>query len=188
MTWRWAGEMKLTIFMRVAQRGQTSGSTFHTCLRRAAPGLVGGDRVVVGRGGRVVRGVGFGAATSGGAGIEAKVAGKVLSGVGDVLGELGDEVQGIEDLEVAADAAEEVAACGLGKALAVGLFGAVEDRALRGDADQALEAERTAQHVLGETFAAGDVVGIELHGEVDLEARVPPRCHLPDEGLVDLAV
>ena len=89
--------------------------------RPAAAGLVGGGSAVVGPGGRVVRGVGFGATTSRRTGVEAKVVGEVLSGVGDVLGEFGDEVQGIEDLEVAADAAEEVGARGLGEGVAVGL-------------------------------------------------------------------
>ena len=55
---------------------------------------------MVGLGGRVVRGVGLGAATSGGTGIEAEVANQVLAGLGDVLGELGNEIQGVEDLEV----------------------------------------------------------------------------------------
>jgi hypothetical protein len=36
MTWRWVGEMKLTIFMRSPQRVQTRGSTFQMCLMRAA--------------------------------------------------------------------------------------------------------------------------------------------------------
>jgi hypothetical protein len=155
--------MKLTIFMRSPQRVQRRGSTFQMYLMRAAIGLVGrgpGGRGL-GLGGRIVRGVGPGAATSGGTGIEAEVADQVLAGLGDVLGELGDEVQGVEDLEVAADVAEEVGARGLGKALAVGLLGAVEDLALVGDADQALEAEGTAQHVLGQALAAGDVVGVE---------------------------
>ena len=43
----------------------------------------------------------------------------MLAGVGDVLGEFGDEVQRVEDLEVAGDprsAAEEVPAGGLGEA------------------------------------------------------------------------
>jgi hypothetical protein len=85
------------------------------------------------------------------------------------------------------DAAEEVGAGGLGKAPAVGLLGAVEDLSLVGDADQALEAERTAQHVLGEALAAGDVVGVEPDGAVDRETRVVPGPLLPHERLVDLA-
>jgi hypothetical protein len=80
----------------------------HTCLMGAAIGVVGrgltGLRLSLD--GRVVRGVGFGAATSRRGGVEAGVANKVLPGLGDVLGELGDEVHGIEDLEVAGGVAE----------------------------------------------------------------------------------
>ena len=39
--------------------------------------------------------------------IEAEITSEVPSGVGDVLGKLGDEVQGVEDLEVACHVAEE---------------------------------------------------------------------------------
>jgi len=39
--------MKLTIFMRVPQRAQTSGSTCQTCLRRAAIGEAARCVVVV---------------------------------------------------------------------------------------------------------------------------------------------
>ena len=51
--------------------------------------------------GGAVLAVGFGAETPGLAGIETNVAHEVRSGLGDVLGELGDEVQRVEDLEVA---------------------------------------------------------------------------------------
>jgi len=59
--------------------------------RRRGPGIV--RRVAVGFGSQaasLIRG-------------EAEVAHQMLAGVGDVLGELGDEVQGVEDLEVAGD-------------------------------------------------------------------------------------
>jgi hypothetical protein len=61
----------------------------------------------------------------------------------------------------------------------------VENLALLGDSDQALEAEWAAEHVLEHAFATGEVVGTEPHGEVDREARVvatnafwpkSPRC------------
>ena len=42
--------------------------------------------------------------------VEAEIPHKMRPGVGDVLGDLGDEVQGVEDLEVAADAAEQIGA------------------------------------------------------------------------------
>ena len=73
------------------------------------------------------------------------------SGVGDVLGKLGDEVQGVEDLEVACDprtAAEEIGARRPGEASAGFLFGEVDHGALPGDsgsgaARQVPEADRT---------------------------------------------
>ncbi len=71
-------------------------------------------------------------------------------GVGDVLGEFGDEVQGVEDLEVAGHprtdpgthAAEEGTAGGLWEASAGFLLGEVDHRALLGDADHAVKTER----------------------------------------------
>ena len=80
------------------------------------------------------------------------------------------EVQGVEDLEVAGDAAEEIGTGGSGESPAGPLLGEVEDLALVGEADQALEAEGAAEHVLGEALEAGDVVGFEPHREVDIEA------------------
>lgn len=70
-------------------------------------------------------------------GVAAVVADQVFALVGDVLGEFGEEVQGVEDLEVAGDAAEEILAGGLGILLAVVFLGLVEDLAFRGNADQA---------------------------------------------------
>ncbi len=85
----------------------------------------------------------------------------MLVGLGDVLGELGDEIHGVEDLEVAGDprtAAEEVTAGGLWEASAGFLLGEVDHGARPGDADEALETERASEHVLGETLATGEVV------------------------------
>ncbi len=48
-------------------------------------------------------GVGLGAGAAALVGVPAEVAHEMLAGVGDVLGELGDEVQCVEDLEVAGD-------------------------------------------------------------------------------------
>ena len=53
--------------------------------------------------------------------------------------------------------------------------------------DHALEAEWAAEHVLGQPLASCEVVGAEPQREVHVEARVAPRTHLPDDGLVDLA-
>jgi RNA polymerase sigma-54 factor len=58
--------------------------------------------------GVAVGAAGFGAAATRPIRVEAEGPPQVLSAVGDVLGEFGDEVQGIEELEVAGDVAEEV--------------------------------------------------------------------------------
>jgi len=115
----------------------------------------------------------------------------VPSGVGDVLGKLGDEVQRVEDLEVAChpriDAAEEVTAGRPGEASAGFLLGEVDHGALLGDADEPIEAERAAEHVVREPLATGAVVGIQPDGVMDAEARMLPAEHLRDQRLVDLA-
>ncbi len=107
---------------------------------------------------------------------------KIPSGVGDVLGQLGDEIQGIEDLEGAGDAAEEVGAGGPGEAPGRRLLGQVEHLALWRDADQALQAEGTGEHVVQQALAAREVVGRTC-------TAVPECCQpaiWPDERLVDL--
>ncbi len=50
-----------------------------------------------------------------------------------LLGELGDEIQGFKDLEIAGDAAEEVGTGGVWEALRGVLLGEVKDLALLGD-------------------------------------------------------
>ncbi len=77
--------------------------------------------------------------------------------VGDVLGELGDEIERVEDLEVACNVAEEVGAGGLREAPAGFFLGQVKDLALVGDTDHVLEAEGTSQHVMGNALDAGGV-------------------------------
>ncbi len=82
--------------------------------------------------------------------VEAEIPSEVPSGVGDVLGEFGDEVQGVEDLEIAGhprtgtrtDAAEEVTAGWLWEASVDFTHAAVTARAvgvqaLAGRADSA---------------------------------------------------
>ena len=89
-----------------------------------------------------------------------------------MLGEFGDEVQGVKDLEVAADAVEQVGAGRCGEPAAGPLLGEVEDLALVGHLDQALEAEGAAEQVLAEALEAGGVAGVEAHAVVNAEARV----------------
>ncbi len=124
--------------------------------------------------------------------VEAEIPHKMRPGVGDVLGELGDEVQRVEDLEVAGDprtdAAEEVTAGGLGEVSAGFLLGEVDHCALLGDADHPIETERASEHVLGETLATGEVVGVQPHRMMDAEARVVPAEHLRDDGRIDLVL
>ena len=57
------------------------------------------------------------------------VADEVFALVGDVLGQFGEEVEGLEDLEVAGGTAEEVFAGRFGEAMGWMLFGAVDDLA-----------------------------------------------------------
>jgi hypothetical protein len=154
----------------------------------AAAGKVGRGLVVISLDGGGVRAVGFGAAATGTRGIEAEIADEVPAGLGNVLGELGDEVQGLEDLEIPGDAAEEVGPGGVGEALGGVLLGEVKDLALLGDTDHPLETEWAPKHVVGQTLAAGAVVGRDPHREVHLETRMRPREHLRDERLIDLAV
>ncbi len=66
--------------------------------RPAATGLAGRRVVVINLDGGAVLAVGFGAEAAGLRGIEAKVADQVLVGLGEVRGELGDEVQRVEAL------------------------------------------------------------------------------------------
>jgi len=58
---------------------------------------------------------------------------------------------------------------------------------LFGDPDHSLETEGTAEHVLGEPLATGNVVGVQPHRMVHAETRVLPAEHLRDERLTDLA-
>lgn len=121
-------------------------------------------------------------------GVAAVVADQVFALVGDVLGELCEEVEGVEDLEVAGDpspAAEKIFAGGFGVLLAVVFLGLVEDLAFARDANESGEREGAAGHVLGEAFDGGTVAAGEEHGAVDVEAAVPPGAHLVDEGGFD---
>jgi hypothetical protein len=92
--------------------------------------------------------VGPGSQAAGRVRVPAEVADQVLVRFGDVRGELGDEVERIEDLEVAGHTAEEVGAGGPEEPAAGPLVGDVENLALGGHLDQALQTERTAEHVL----------------------------------------
>ncbi len=107
--------------------------------------------------------------------------GKMRPGVGDVLGEFGDEVQGVEDLKVTGHprtdprtdprthAAEEGTAGGLWEASAGFLLGEVDHRALLGEADHALETQRAPEHVVRKPLASGVVVGAQPDGMVHAE-------------------
>ena len=93
--------MKLMIWRRAWQRGHSSGSTCQTRLISAAQGKAGPRHaVIVDLEDVALLVVDFGAEAAGFTGIPAEITSQVPSGVGDVLGELGDEVQGVEDLEV----------------------------------------------------------------------------------------
>ena len=59
-----------------------------------------------------------------------------LRAIGDVLDTFGDEIQGVEDLEVAGKTVEEVRAGGVGEASRGVRLGEVDHLALRGEADE----------------------------------------------------
>jgi len=117
--------------------------------------------------------------------VAAVVAGQVLAFIRDVLGKFSQEVERLEELEVAFDAAEEVAAGGVGETVEAVLLGLVEHLAGWRDADQPGEAERAAGHVLGEAVDGVAVAGFDADGAVDVEAGVPPGADLLDERVVD---
>ncbi len=66
--------------------------------RPAATGLAGRRVVVINLDGGAVLAVGFGAEAAGLTGIETEITNQVLVGLGDLRGELGDEVQRVEAL------------------------------------------------------------------------------------------
>ena len=127
----------------------------------------------------------FGSHAAGLVGVVAIVADEVFAMIGDVLGEFGEEVKGIEDLEIAGDAPKQVAAGGVGEAMGPVFLSVVND--LRGSSDtkQAGETERGAGHVLGEAFEAVAVAGGDADGAIDAEAGVRPRSDLADHGVID---
>jgi len=120
-------------------------------------------------------------------GIPAEVAQRVLALVGDVLGQLGEEVEGIEYLKITGRAAEKVRAGRQGKLPGAILLGLVEDLASGGDADDAGQAEGAAGHVFSEALEGGTILCGQPHGAVDGEAAVPPGAHVLDEGGLNAA-
>jgi hypothetical protein len=75
--------------------------------------------LVVSLDGGGVLAAGLGAAAAGTRVVEAERADEVPARLRNVLGELGDEVQGLKILELPGDAAEEVGPGGVGEALRV---------------------------------------------------------------------
>ncbi len=110
MTSGWVGSMKLTIFIADRQRGHWRGSTCQTRLIQldhGGPSAAGNAGRWDPRGRRcgIVRrvAVGLGAHAAALLRVETEIPHKMRPGVGDVLGELGDEVHWVEHLEVACD-------------------------------------------------------------------------------------
>ena len=116
------------------------------------------------------------------------VADEVFALVGDVLSQFGQEVEWLEDLKVAGYAAQQVHACGLGKTLRMMFLRPVNDLPGGGDADEAGQAERAANHVLGQTLDALPVAGLEAGASVNVEAAVPPGSNLYYHGRPDLVL
>ena len=156
------------------------------------PHRIGNDRLVLvvpaRLGGRI--GLGgdlFGTHAPGLVGVVTVVADEVFALVGDVLGEFGEEVQGLKDLEVTGDASEQVVPGGVGEAVWFVLVGVVDNLTGAGDADQAGETERAASHVLAEAFEAIAVGVGQADGAIDAEPGMPPGTDLGDEFRFDTA-
>ncbi len=66
--------------------------------------------------------------------------------VGDVLGDFGQEIEGAEDLEIAARSASQVGTGSPWEAAASVLFGAVQHRAVVGQADHADQAKHRSRN------------------------------------------
>ena len=105
--------------------------------------------------------------------------------VGDVLRQLGEEVEGVEDLVIARHPAEQVFGSGVGEAMGAVFLGVVHHLPGSGDAEQSGETERGAGHVLGESFESVAVAGGKSDGAINAEAAVSPGSDLADHGVID---
>ncbi len=92
--------------------------------------------------------------------------------VGDVLGYFRYEVERVEQLEVPACPARQALVSELREGKASGLFRFVDDLAVVGGFDHAVEAERAADDVLGQPLDGGGVAGLDPDALVHAEAGV----------------
>ena len=129
----------------------------------------------------------FSAEAAGLVGIVAVVANQMLALVGDMLDEFREEVERLEELVVAGDAAEEVFAGGLGVSLTVVLLGFVEHFAGGCNADESGKAEWAACQVLSEAFESVAVTSSQADAPVDVKSAVSPGEHLLDNCVFDSA-
>jgi len=117
--------------------------------------------------------------------VPAVITDEVFALVGDVLGDFGQEIEGAEDLEVAARSASQVGTGRSREAAAVVLFGPIQHRPVVRQADHASQAEGTTQDVLGQALQTGGVARGQIDAVVDAEAGVGPAAHLVHGRLVD---
>jgi hypothetical protein len=77
--------------------------------------------------------------------VPAVVPHEVFALVGDVLSDFGQEIEGTEDLEIAARSASQVGTRRARKAAAVVLLGAIQHRPVVGQADHLCQADAISQ-------------------------------------------
>ena len=121
-------------------------------------------------------------------GVPAVVADQVFTGLGNVLGEIGNEIQRCEMLKIALDGMRRFSVLiFIGKRVAFGVLGAVENMAIGADVDEAFQAEGAAAHVLDQAFDGGGVGAMDADAAVDAEAAVFPGAHDMDDAPGDAA-
>ena len=128
---------------------------------------------------------GLGPATPGFVGIPTIIADLMLSTVGNVLSDLGKKVEGIEEFEITGESSDGWDGAPVWEVTRVGMFGAVEDLAVRIDFDHASLAEGAAGNILGKFFQSIRVAGVYADILVNAEAAMPPCAHGLDHPIVD---
>jgi hypothetical protein len=117
--------------------------------------------------------------------VPAVITNEVLAFVRDVLRDFGQKIQCAENLEVAPRTVFQIAAGRTGEAAAASLLGAIDYRAVIGQANHTGQTEGASQDVLGQPLQSRRVARRQVDAVVDAEAGVPPRSHQIDRFLID---
>jgi len=150
--------MKAMIFIAEPHLGQQSGSASYTCLISAAQPF------------RASRAEGE------------------RTAIRDVLRDLRQEIQRIEDLEIARGPGEQVLVARFGESAYRVVLGLVDHLPGLRDLDHPRLAEGTSEEVLDEALHAFLIARLQPHALVDAEARVLPGAHIGHHVLGDLAL